>query len=99
MEPTIRVGSRKRGKVAIRQLPARSRIKKPEEDFIKMLKSLSKLFISSTLLCAMIILNAQGQHARSLRTPSGPSAGTNAILCQPGLVFRCNQFGCFCVKP
>ena len=64
-----------------------------------MLKSLSKIFISSTLLCAMIILNAQGQHARNSPTPSDPSTGPNVILCQPGLVFRCNQFGCFCVKP
>lgn len=63
-----------------------------------MLRSLGKLFISSTLLCAVIILSAQG-HARTSRASSGPSAGTNVILCQPGLVFRCNQFGCFCVKP
>jgi hypothetical protein len=73
--------------------------KKSEEDFIKMLKSISKLFISGTLLCAMIILNAQGQHARSLRTSSGPSAGTHAILCMPGFVLRCNQFRCVCVQP
>ncbi|HEY7404826.1 MAG TPA: hypothetical protein VIB39_14980 [Candidatus Angelobacter sp.] len=55
-----------------------------------------KLFISSSLLCAMIILNAQGQHARS---SSGPSVGNNVILCMPGFVLRCNQFGCFCVRP
>jgi hypothetical protein len=61
-----------------------------------MLKSLSKLFISGALLCAMIGMNAQGQHARS---SSGPSVGRNAILCMPGLVYRCNKFGCFCVRP
>jgi hypothetical protein len=61
-------------------------------------KSLSKLF-SSAVLCTVIILSAQGQHARSSRTSPPPSAGSNVILCQPGLVYRCNQFGCFCVKP
>jgi hypothetical protein len=64
-----------------------------------MLKSVCKLFISSTLLCAMIILNAHGQNATSSRSSSGPSAGTNVILCMPGFVYRCNQFGCFCVRP
>jgi hypothetical protein len=64
-----------------------------------MLKSLSKLFISGTLLCAMLMLNAQGQRARNLRASCGPTAGTNVILCMPGFVLRCNQFGCFCVRP
>ncbi len=64
-----------------------------------MLKSLSKLFISSALLCAMIVLNAHGQNARNSRPSSGPSAGRNVILCMPGFVYRCNQFGCFCVRP
>jgi hypothetical protein len=63
-----------------------------------MLKSLNKLF-SGALLCTVIILSAQGQHARTSRTSPGPFVGSNAILCQPGLVYRCNQFGCFCVKP
>jgi hypothetical protein len=39
--------------------------------------------------------NAQAPNTRSLRI----SSGTNVILCMPGLVLRCNQFGCFCVKP
>jgi hypothetical protein len=70
-----------------------------EEDFIKML-SLSKLFIARTLLCAAIItFGAQGQHARSSSTSSVLSSGTNVILCQPGFVYRCNKFGCFCVRP
>jgi hypothetical protein len=98
MEPTIESfkKTRKGGH------PPTSRVareQKIEEDFIKMLKSLSKLFISSTLLCAMIMLNAQGQHARSLRSSSGPSAGTHAILCMPGFVLKCNQFRCVCVEP
>lgn len=64
-----------------------------------MLRSLGKLFISGALLCATIFaLNAQGQRATSSRT-SGPSTSKSAILCMPGLVYRCNQFGCFCVKP
>ena len=65
-----------------------------------MLKSLSKLFISSALLCATIFaLNVQGQNARSSRSSTGPSTGNSVILCMPGLVYRCNQFGCFCVRP
>lgn len=60
--------------------------------------SLRKLFITSALLCATIGLSAQGQHARASRASSLPSA-TSVILCGPGLVYRCNQFGCFCVKP
>lgn len=61
-----------------------------------MLRSLMKLFISSTLLCTTIILSAQGQKAT---TSSGPTVDNSVILCMPGLVFRCNQFGCFCVRP
>jgi len=64
-----------------------------------MIRSTIKLFISSALLCGTIVALAQGQYLSSSRTSSGPSAGTNAILCQPGLVFRCNSHGCFCVKP
>lgn len=60
-----------------------------------MLRSVIKLVISSTLLCAAIAMSAQGQHAKN----SGPTVGNKAILCMPGLVFRCNQFGCFCVRP
>jgi len=62
--------------------------------------NLRKLFIASTLLFATIIMSgAQGQQARISRPSSGPSTGNSVILCQPGLVLRCNQFGCFCVKP
>jgi hypothetical protein len=62
--------------------------------------SLSKRFIARTLLCAtIIVLSAQGQNARISRTSSGPAAGNSVITCMPGLVLRCNQFGCFCVKP
>jgi hypothetical protein len=42
---------------------------------------------------------AQGQQARISRTSSGPSTSNSVITCMPGLVYRCNQFGCFCVKP
>jgi hypothetical protein len=64
-----------------------------------MLKSISKLFISITLLCATVMALGQGQQARSPRSSSGPSTGNSVILCMPGLVYRCNQFGCFCVRP
>jgi hypothetical protein len=60
------------------------------------MKMLSKLFIAAALLCTPIMAsNAQAPSARSPRI----SSGTNVILCMPGLVYRCNQFGCFCVKP
>jgi len=63
-----------------------------------MLKSLSKLFISGALLCATIFaLNVQGQNAKSSRASTGPLTGHSEILCMPGLVFRCNKFGCFCL--
>ena len=62
---------------------------------MKML-NLSKLFIAAALLCTPIIAsNAQAQHARR----SSISPGNSVITCMPGLVYRCNQFGCFCVKP
>lgn len=54
-----------------------------------LLRSLSKIFISSALLCATIFaLNTQGQNAMSPRTSSGPSTGNAVILCMPGLVFK-----------
>jgi hypothetical protein len=66
---------------------------------MKML-SLSKLFIAAALLCTPIIAsNAQAQLARTSRDSSFPSTSTSVITCMPGLVYRCNQFGCFCVKP
>jgi hypothetical protein len=72
---------------------------KKQEDFIKML-SLSKLFIARTLLCATIVLlGVQGHAAKSSTASPAPSAGNPIILCQPGFVFRCNKFGCFCVRP
>ena len=62
---------------------------------MKML-SLGKLFLITALLCTPIIAsNALVLHNKSPRI----SSGTNVITCMPGLVFRCNQFGCFCVKP
>jgi hypothetical protein len=58
--------------------------------------NLSKLFIAALLLCTPIIAsNAQTQHARS----STLSSSSSVITCMPGFVYRCNQFGCFCVKP
>jgi hypothetical protein len=81
--------------VGSRQLGAQPANPKKTEDFMKIL-SLSKLFIAAALLCTPIIAsNAQAQHARKLSI----SPGNSAITCMPGLVFRCNQFGCFCVKP
>ena len=62
---------------------------------MKML-SLGKLFIAAALLCTPIMAsNAQAPNARK----STISPGNSVILCMPGLVYRCNQFGCFCVKP
>ena len=58
--------------------------------------SLSKLFIAGALLFAITGPNGRAQQTSS---PSSPSTGSSVILCQPGLVFRCNSNGCFCVKP
>lgn len=58
--------------------------------------NLEKLFIVAALLCTPLIASsAQAEHAKK-PTLSSPNS---VILCMPGLVFRCNQFGCFCVKP
>lgn len=58
--------------------------------------SLSKLIIAAALVCTPLMAsNAQTQSAKK----PAISSGTNVITCMPGLVFRCNQFGCFCVKP
>jgi hypothetical protein len=60
--------------------------------------SLGKFILANLLLCATIVgLHAQGQNAKTSGT-STPSTGP-AITCMPGFVFRCNSFGCFCVKP
>jgi len=73
--------------------PRSPRINKTQEDFMKML-SLSKLFIAAALLCMPIIAsNAQSPNGRSSRI----SPGSSVITCMPGYVYRCNQFGCFCV--
>jgi hypothetical protein len=62
---------------------------------MKML-SLSKLFFTGALLYTTLVAsNAQAPNARS----SSISPGNSVILCMPGFVYRCNQFGCFCVKP
>jgi hypothetical protein len=58
--------------------------------------NLEKLFIVAALLCTPLMAsNAQAPNAKSPRI----SSSTNVILCMPGFVLRCNQFGCFCVKP
>jgi len=58
--------------------------------------NLEKLFIAAALLCTPLIAsNAQAPSTTSPRILTS----TNVILCMPGLVYRCNQFGCFCVKP
>jgi hypothetical protein len=68
---------------------------KSPEDFMKMI-NLEKFFIVAALLCTpLMALNAQAPNVTGPRI----STGTNVILCMPGLVYKCNQFGCFCVKP
>jgi hypothetical protein len=80
---------------ASRQHPAQPANPKNPEDYMKML-SLSKLFFTGALLCTTLVAsNAQAPNARS----SSISPGNSVILCMPGFVYRCNQFGCFCVKP
>ncbi len=56
--------------------------------------NLEKLLIVAALLCTPLMAsNAQAPNVQSQRI----SSGANAITCMPGLVFRCNQFGCFCL--
>ncbi len=58
------------------------------------------LFIARTILFAAIIaLSAQGHNVDSSRASSVPWGSSSAILCKPGLVYRCTPLGCFCVKP
>ena len=58
--------------------------------------NLEKLLIVAALLCTPLMAsNAQAPNAKSPRI----SSSTNVILCMPGFVLRCNQPGCFCVKP
>jgi hypothetical protein len=78
-----------------RHCVAYPQIQKIMEDFMKMI-NLGKLIIVTALLCTPIItLNALTLHNKSPRI----STSRSVITCMPGLVFRCNQFGCFCVKP
>jgi hypothetical protein len=50
--------------------------------------------------CAMLSITILGSNAHAQRAKNtSVSSGNFAILCMPGLVFRCNQFGCFCVRP
>ncbi|HLJ87588.1 MAG TPA: hypothetical protein VKZ53_12255 [Candidatus Angelobacter sp.] len=64
------------------------------------MQSLGKLLKASALLWVMIVaLSAQGQPDQSSSLSPAPSPGNPAILCKPGLVFRCSNLGCFCVKP
>jgi len=62
---------------------------------MKML-NLEKLFIVAALLCTPLMAsNAQAPNVTSPRI----STSSSVITCMPGFVLRCNQFGCFCVKP
>jgi hypothetical protein len=57
--------------------------------------NLEKILIVAALLCTPLMAS----NAQAPATNPRISTGTNVILCMPGLVLRCNQFGCFCVKP
>lgn len=59
--------------------------------------SLRKVFLAGTLLCT-IMLAAPAQPATT-SSMSSIRPANSAITCMPGLVLRCNQFGCFCVRP
>jgi hypothetical protein len=81
-------------RIECNHIAQRAKQKSPE-DFMKMI-NLEKLLIVAALLCTpLMATNAQAPSATSPRI----STSTNVITCMPGLVYRCNQFGCFCVKP
>lgn len=45
------------------------------------------------------ILGAASPAVAGSSAPRGFVAHPSAILCQPGFVYRCNKYGCFCVRP
>jgi len=57
--------------------------------------NLEKILIVAALLCTPLMAS----NAQAPATSPRISTSTNVITCMPGLVYKCNQFGCFCVKP
>jgi hypothetical protein len=49
------------------------------------------LFLAAAVLAATPGTGAQARSA-------GFTPATSFITCQPGYVYRCNKYGCFCVK-
>ena len=57
---------------------------------------LGKRIAGSLFLAAALLAAAPGGAAPARGTGVVPAA--SMILCQPGFVLRCNQYGCHCVK-
>jgi hypothetical protein len=60
-----------------------------------MLKASFHILAFAGILASSFFL--AGASASSASAPK-LSSKTSMILCPPGYVYRCNQYGCFCVK-
>jgi hypothetical protein len=60
-----------------------------------MLISVSKRI---AMLVGLLVLLYGASAPASAQQPR-PMVRTSFILCGPGLVYRCNRYGCFCVRP
>jgi len=64
------------------------------------MKVSSRIIARVALCTAMVALCPHVQSARTSRTSLlNWAPKTNAILCQPGFVYKCTSKGCFCVRP
>ncbi|HTD34433.1 MAG TPA: hypothetical protein VK665_12270, partial [Candidatus Elarobacter sp.] len=57
---------------------------------------LGKRIAGALFLAAAVLAATPGAGAPASRTAFTPAP--SFITCQPGFVYRCNQYGCFCVK-
>lgn len=63
-----------------------------------MFTMLGKRIAGSLFLLAALFAAAPGGAAAPARG-ARVLPSHSFITCQPGFVYRCNQYGCFCVKP
>ena len=54
--------------------------------------------IAGSLFLAAALLGAAPGGAAAPERGTGLAPSSSMILCQPGFVLRCNQYGCHCVK-
>lgn len=65
-----------------------------------MLVSLSKRFALMAAFAVLLSAFAAPVNAGAPSTAASKITRTTSfITCKPGLVYRCNRYGCFCVRP